>query len=70
MSLTWSLRLSPTQMKSWRKCIYRYCNLVNQRLLTIITIPCQENGWDLLNSYFATKCEKLEAEKAAEAARE
>ena len=39
----------------------------------IVTPPYQENGWDLskaLNSYFATKCEKLEAEKAAEAARE
>ena len=39
----------------------------------IVTPPHQENGWDLskaLNSYFATKCEKLEAEKAAEAARE
>jgi len=32
----------------------------------------QENGWDLrnaLNSYFATKCEKLEAEKAEEMTR-
>ena len=44
-----------------------------KRSETNLSIPCQENGWDLskaLNSFFATKCEKLEAEKAAEAARE
>ena len=54
------------QVRAKTHYLHVICMIVNYLI-------SQEHGWDLskaLNSFFAKKCEKIEAEKAAEVARE